>query len=70
MSRITRNVEVKPVEVVKLWMKVRQAAEYLDSSQDFIRDCMRNGLPFYKVNHTIFIKVKDLDRFIENGRVI
>lgn len=40
-------------------------------SKDFIKDLRESGeLHFYKVRHTLFYKVSDVDRLIEKGKVV
>lgn len=40
-------------------------------SKDFVKELRESGkLPFYKVNNTIFYKVKDVKRLIEKHKVI
>ncbi len=52
------------------WLTVAAAAEYLGVSREFI-DALRyeNGLTFYRLRHTVFVKKKDLDRMVERGRI-
>lgn len=40
-------------------------------SKDFVKELRESGkLPFYKVNNTVFYKVKDVKRLIEKHKVI
>ena len=44
---------------------------YLGVSRDFVDDLRESGkLAYYKVGHTIFVKKEELDRLIENCKVI
>lgn len=52
------------------WLTVSAAAEYLGVSREFI-DALRyeNGLTFYRLRHTVFVKKKELDSLVERGRI-
>lgn len=54
---------------MKKWLTIKDAAEYLGTSRDFIRGMIEDGLPCYKVRHTIFIKTTELDQEIEQYKL-
>lgn len=63
------KVSVLPVE--RIWFTTRDCMSYLGVKRDFIDDLRESGkLSFHKVGHTIFVKKTDLDRLIEQGKVI
>lgn len=53
------------------WLTIQAASEYLRVSKDFIRALItEEGLPYYKVRHTLFIKREDIDALVESHRVV
>lgn len=54
----------------KTWMTFKAAAEYLGVSTDFVRDMIVDGLHYYKVRHTCFVKKSELDDYIQKSMVV
>lgn len=54
----------------KKWLTKKGAAEYLGVSRDFIDDMIVDGLSFYKVRHTVFVSLTDLDNYITKHKVV
>lgn len=53
----------------KRWLTIRDAAEYLGTSRDFVRDLIEDGLPCYRLRKMIFVKVAELDAMIEKTKL-
>ena len=68
-GRTVRNAEPTPRRFPPKWMTVKDAAEYLGVSTDFVRDMMVDGLSYYKVRHTCFVSLKDLDDYIGKHKI-
>lgn len=51
------------------WLTLNNAAEYLGVSKDFIRDMIADGLPCYKVRHTVFVRSDEIDNIIKKTRI-
>ena len=67
--RCMEKASIIPIE--RLWFTTKDCQKYLGVSRGFIDDLRESGkLSYYKVGHTIFVKKKDLDRLIEQGKVI
>ena len=54
----------------RVWFTTKDAALYLGTSKDFIRDLILDGLPCYKVRHMIFVKREELDEYIIKHRIV
>ena len=53
------------------WLTTERACNYLGVSRDFLDDLRKNAeITFYKVGHTIFFALDDLDKLILNNKVI
>lgn len=64
-----KSRSVAPVE--KVWLNIKEAAYYLGVSQRTMRDYKDSALiSFYKPAGVILFSKKDLDRFVEKGKVI
>ena len=60
---------VKPVE--RIWFTTQDCMNYLGVKRDFIDDLRESGkLSYHKVGHTIFVRKADLDKLIEQGKVL
>lgn len=71
MTTLRRDIRVKVREVEKLWFTVKDASKYLGSSQEWIRGLVRKGrLGFSKVEGLILISKGELDRLVEQSKVI
>ena len=57
--------------VERVWLTTRDAMKYLGVSRDFL-DNMRTSakISFYVWGRTIFFRKDEIDRAIENGKVI
>ena len=63
--------KVNILNVDRVWLNTRDCMNYLGVSRDFVDDLRESGkLAYYKVGHTIFVKKEELDRLIENCKVI
>ena len=63
------KANILPVE--RIWFTTKDCMSYLGVKRDFIDDLRESGkLRYHKVGHTIFVKKVDLDRLIEQGKVI
>lgn len=53
------------------WFTIRRAAEYLDVSPKYIRSLITDeGLSYYRVRHTLFVRREDLDSLIASHKVV
>lgn len=53
------------------WLTTERACDYLGVSRDFLDNLRdRAELSFYKVGHTIFYSITDIDRLILKNKVI
>ncbi len=67
--QITIADAVKTID--KVWLTQKSASAYLGVSVDFIKDLRLSGqLPYYMLGKLVFIKKNDLDKIIEQHRVI
>jgi excisionase family DNA binding protein len=55
--------------MTKKWLTIKDAAAYLGVSKDFIRALIDDGLPCYKVRHTIFVSQKEIDETISRCKI-
>ncbi|MBO0882629.1 MAG: helix-turn-helix domain-containing protein [Mycobacterium sp.] len=56
--------------MTKKYLKVEEAATYLNTSVRFIRRLIaERRITFYKVGAHVRLSISDLDEFLENGRV-
>ena len=63
--------KVNILNVERVWFNTRDCMNYLGVSRDFVDDLRESGkLSSFKVGHTVFVKTDDLDRLIENSKVI
>ena len=72
-TRVGINVVEKIIslkEQDKEFLTTKSLSVYLGGvSKDFIKDLRDSGqLPYYKVRNTIFYKISDVKRLIENNR--
>ncbi len=72
-TRVGINVVEKIIslkEQDKEFLTTKSLSVYLGGvSKDFIKDLRDSGeLPYYKVRQTIFYKISDVKRLIENNR--
>ena len=72
-TRVGINVVEKIIslkEQDKEFLTTKSRSVYLGGvSKDFIKDLRESGLlPYYKVRNTIFYKISDVKRLIENNR--
>ena len=72
-TRVGINVVEKIIslkEQDKEFLTTKSLSVYLGGvSKDFIKDLRESGeLPYYKVRQTIFYKISDVKRLIENNR--
>lgn len=72
-TRVGINVVEKIIslkEQDKEFLTTKSLSVYLGGvSKDFIKDLRESGLlPYYKVRNTIFYKISDVKRLIENNR--
>lgn len=68
-SRPTSQSDVTHVTVK--WLTTERACDYLGVSRDFLDNLRdRAELSFYKVGHTIFYSITDIDRLILKNKVI
>ena len=53
------------------WVSIEYASEYLDVSQDTIRNWIKkeNGIPAYKIGRQWKFKLSELDEWIKSGKV-
>ena len=51
------------------WLTLANAAGYLGVSKDFIRDMIADGLPCYKVRHTVFVRSDEIDRLLNKSKL-
>lgn len=73
-TRVGINVIEKIIslkEQDKEFLTTKSLSDYLGGvSKDFIKDLRESGLlPYYKVRNTIFYKISDVKRLIENNRM-
>ena len=73
-TRVGINVVEKIIslkEQDKEFLTTKSLSVYLGGvSKDFIKDLRDSGeLPYYKVRQTIFYKISDVKRLIENNRM-
>lgn len=72
-TRVGINVVEKIISLKvqdKEFLTTKSLSVYLGGvSKDFIKDLRESGLlPYYKVRQTIFYKISDVKRLIENNR--
>ena len=62
--KMDRNISDK-------WASIEYASEYLDVSQDTIRNWIRkdNGITAYKIGRQWKFKLSELDEWIKSGKV-
>ena len=57
-------------ETVKAHLTVAEAAEYMNTSVRFVRRLIaERRIPFHKVGRHVRLKLRDVDAFIDAGRV-
>ena len=60
---------MEPLE--KKWVTNEEAQAYLGVSKGFMQNLREKGkLPYYKVGSVVFYRVEDIDRLIEDGKVV
>lgn len=60
---------VNPLD--KKWISNQEAIKYLGVSEGYMQGLRNKArISFYKVGRCIFYKVRDIDRMIEQGRII
>lgn len=69
MARKRLIGKIKPIE--KVWLTRKEACAYTGLSRTtLIRWCNEAKLSFYKVTGAVLIKKEDIDRLIENSKVL
>lgn len=59
------------VPIKKVYMSKREVCAYLDVSRRWLEDRVANGeIPYSRIGDKFFIKVKDVDNYVELNRVI
>ena len=59
------------VPVNKVYMSKREVCAYLDVSRKWLEERINNAeIPFSRIGSKFFIRVKDIDNFVERNRVI
>lgn len=59
------------INISDKWVSIEYASEYLDVSQDTIRNWIKkeNGIPAYKIGRQWKFKLSELDEWIKSGKV-
>lgn len=59
------------INISDKWVSIEYASEYLDVSQDTIRNWIKkeNGIPAYKIGRQWKLKLSELDEWIKSGKV-
>ena len=59
------------INISDKWVSIVYASEYLDVSQDTIRNWIKkeNGIPAYKIGRQWKFKLSELDEWIKSGKV-
>lgn len=59
------------INISDKWISIEYASEYLDVSQDTIRNWIKkeNGIPAYKIGRQWKFKLSELDEWIKSGKV-
>ena len=59
------------INISDKWVSIEYASEYLDVSQDTIRNWIKkeNGIPAYKIGRQWKFKLSELDVWIKSGKV-
>lgn len=71
MTTIRRDIKAKVREVEKLWFTVADASRYLGVSSGWLRGIIRKGMVgFSKVEGTLFIPKREIDKLIEKSKII
>lgn len=62
---------MKNEELKKKWVTTRELMVYLGVSEEYIKDLRDTAsIPFYKLRRKVFYKLSEIDRLIENGKVV
>lgn len=58
------------INVSDKWVSIEYAAEYLDISQDTIRNWIKkeNGIPAHKIGKLWKFKLSELDEWVKSGK--
>lgn len=59
------------VPINKVYMSKREVCVYLDVSRRWLEDRISNGeIPYSRIGDKFFIRVRDIDNYVERNRVI
>lgn len=59
------------VPVNKVYMSKREVCSYLDVSRRWLEARICNGeIPYSRIGDKLFIKVRDIDNYVERNRII
>lgn len=58
------------INISDKWVSIEYAAEYLDISQDTIRNWIKkeNGIPAHKIGKLWKFKLSELDEWVKSGK--
>lgn len=58
------------INISDKWVSIEYAADYLDISQDTIRNWIRknNGIPAHKIGKQWKFKLSELDEWVKSGK--
>lgn len=58
------------INIADKWVSIEYAAEYLDVSQDTIRNWIRkeSGIPAHKIGKQWKFKLSELDEWVKSGK--
>ena len=58
------------INITNKWVSIEYAAEYLDISQDTIRNWIKkeNGIPAHKIGKLWKFKLSELDEWVKSGK--